>query len=369
MPSNHDDSEPFLFLVSTMAQWGQGQQGYQYPQQTGYPGQFQQGFQQQPLQQQPPLQAQPTGFPGRPGSGFQGLQPQPTGYPGGQGFQQQLQAQPTGYPGAANFAQQRRAPPPVPPIPTQFQSQYGGSLSAGPQPTGQYGFGGGGGGGLAPQATGFPGGGGLMPQGSGFPGGGGLGGGGLRPASAPLVPQMTGFVDPRLQMMSGVFLPSNMATPYGAGGAPQLPSAQQPGGMSLQQSFQQLNQDVRGTAAPKVPWALSKGEKKSYDQIFRAWDTASTGFIDGRTALEVFGQSGLDRNDLARIWCVAPSLTRQRRVSDAHSRTLADADNRGKLNMAEFHVAMGLIYRRTFRRSDLALALIEPLRSQWQRYT
>ena len=28
-------------------------------------------------------------------------------------------------------------------------------------------------------------------------------------------------------------------------------------------------------------------------------------------------------------------------------RTLADTDNRGKLNMAEFHVAMGLIYRST----------------------
>jgi hypothetical protein len=26
-------------------------------------------------------------------------------------------------------------------------------------------------------------------------------------------------------------------------------------------------------------------------------------------------------------------------------RTLADVDNRGKLNIAEFHVAMGLIYR------------------------
>lgn len=279
-----------------MAQWGQGQQGYQYPQQTGYPTNFNQGFQQQPLQ------AQQTGFPGRPGFGQPGIQPQPTGYPGQQqGFQQQLQAQPTGFPGQGSF--QQRAPPPVPPIPTQFRaaSQFGGSLSAGPQMGS--GFGGGGlapqptgyPGGMGPQATGYPGGGGLMPQATGYPGG-------LRPASAPLVPQPTGFIDQRLQMMSGAFLPSNMASPYGAGGAPQLPNAQLPGGLSLQQGFQQLNQDVRGTAAPKVPWALSKGEKKSYDQIFRAWDTSNTGFIDGKTALEVFGQSGLDRNDLARIW-------------------------------------------------------------------
>jgi hypothetical protein len=36
-----------------------------------------------------------------------------------------------------------------------------------------------------------------------------------------------------------------------------------------------------------------------------------------------------------------------RRLFDILLRTLADTDNRGKLNMAEFHVAMGLIYRRT----------------------
>ncbi|KAJ6454004.1 WD40-repeat-containing domain protein [Mycena vitilis] len=66
---------------------------------------------------------------------------------------------------------------------------------------------------------------------------------------------------------------------------------------------------------------------KSYDSVFRAWDQG-TGFINGTTALEVFAQSGLDKGDLARIW------------------TLADIDDRGKLNLAEFHVAMGLIYRK-----------------------
>ncbi|CCM04566.1 uncharacterized protein FIBRA_06747 [Fibroporia radiculosa] len=151
----------------------------------------------------------------------------------------------------------------------------------------------------------------------------GYAGGGMR----PLVPQATGFVDPRLQMMSSTFLPANPSTPYNPAGAPQL--QQLPvGGLSLQQSFQQHNQAQRGNAAPKVPWALSKAEKKNYDQIFRAWDVSGTGFISGQTALEVFGQSGLDKNDLAKVWA------------------LADADNRGKLNLAEFHVAMGLIYRR-----------------------
>jgi actin cytoskeleton-regulatory complex protein PAN1 len=287
---------PLTFTLTViMAQWGQGQPGFQYPQQTGFPGQ-QQGFPQQGFQQ--PLQAQPTGFPPRPPSGFGGgIQPQPTGFPGGQGFQQPLQAQPTGFPGGAFQQQQRRAPPPVPPIPSQFAQQnrsgFGGGLA--PQPTGFPGMGGG----LQPQPTGFPGGGGLQPQPTGFPGGG-LGGG-LGPPAAPLVPQMTGFIDPRLQMISSSFMPTNLANPY-AGGSLQLPSMQQAGGLSLQQSFQQMNQETRGTAAPRVPWQLSKGEKKSYDQIFRAWDSANTGFIDGKTALEVFGQSGIDRNDLAKIW-------------------------------------------------------------------
>lgn len=104
--------------------------------------------------------------------------------------------------------------------------------------------------------------------------------------------------------MSSSFMPVNITSPYGAGGAPQLPSQQLAGGLSLQQSFQQHNQAQRGTAAPRVPWALSKTEKKSYDSIFRAWDAQNTGFISGQTALEVFGQSGLNKDDLARIWSV-----------------------------------------------------------------
>lgn len=97
-------------------------------------------------------------------------------------------------------------------------------------------------------------------------------------------------------------MPANISTPYGTGGVPQLPSQQLQSGLNLQQSFQQHNQAQRGTVAPKVPWALSKAEKKNYDSIFRAWDAQSTGFISGTTALEVFGQSGLSKDDLARIW-------------------------------------------------------------------
>lgn len=313
-----------------MSQWGQP--GFQYPMSTGYPGQQQQQFQpSQNLQFQQQSGFQPGGIAG---GGFHpgGIAPQPTGFPGArpqQGYQQPqqtgylgpgpsrlgvLQAQPTGFPGESSFGQQAGPqPPPVPPIPSQFQQQpqlHQQTGFANPQ---AHRFGG-------PSPSGFGGNTGLVPQPTGFAG----------RTAAPLMPQVTGFVDPRLQMMSSSFLPANISAPYNAGGMPQLaaPPQQQLGGLSLQQSFQQHNQARGIGSAPKIPWTLSKSEKKQYDQIFRSWDAQGTGFISGQTALEVFGQSGIDKNDLARIW------------------TLADADNRGKLNLAEFHVAMGLIYRK-----------------------
>jgi hypothetical protein len=61
---------------------------------------------------------------------------------------------------------------------------------------------------------------------------------------------------------------------------------------------------ARGTARQTMPWALSKAEKKNYNDIFRNWDAQNTGFISGHTALEVFGASGLPKDDLERIWYV-----------------------------------------------------------------
>ena len=238
---------------SAMAQWGQG---YQYPMQTGFnPQQFQQqGF--------PPaggLAPQPTGFPGQqPPRPAQFQQPQQTGFPG-QGFQQQpqmsLQPQPTGFQpqptGFQGSSFQQRPIPPVPPVPQQFQTQNvtGGSFLGAPPPQAPRSF-------LSPSPA--P----LTAQATGYAGGAA----GMR----TLVPQQTGFVDPRLAMMSNTFLPANPSLPYNPAGAPQF--QQQVGGMSLQQSFMQHNQAQRGSAAPRIPWALSKAEKKSYDQIFRAWD-------------------------------------------------------------------------------------------------
>jgi actin cytoskeleton-regulatory complex protein PAN1 len=108
-----------------------------------------------------------------------------------------------------------------------------------------------------------------------------------------------------LQMMQNTFMPANISAPYTSGGLPLLQlQPQQQGGLSLRQSFQQHNRAQRRNTAPKISWALSKAEKKNYEQIFKAWDAQSTGFISGQTALEAFWQSGLDKNDLARIWLV-----------------------------------------------------------------
>ena len=83
---------------------------------------------------------------------------------------------------------------------------------------------------------------------------------------------------------------------------------------------------LSGTAT--VPWAVTKDEKKIYDQLFKAWDGFNKGFIGGDVAIEVMGQSGLEKSDLEKIW------------------TLSDPSNKGRLDMDEFAVAMHLIYRK-----------------------
>ncbi|GHJ86190.1 hypothetical protein NliqN6_2592 [Naganishia liquefaciens] len=151
----------------------------------------------------------------------------------------------------------------------------------------------------------------LAPQITGYPG--------------ALTAQPTGMPhDPRLQMMAASLMPSNVNQPFNSSGNMQFAH---PLSQPLQQSFQSLLSNP-SVATPKVPWTLSRQEKKDYDQIFRAWTGGEGGgFIEGDMAQAVFGQSGLGREDLMKIW------------------NLADINNRGKLNLPEFHVAMGLIYR------------------------
>lgn len=85
-------------------------------------------------------------------------------------------------------------------------------------------------------------------------------------------------------------------------------------------------QGLQGNAV--IPWAITKEEKTRYDSLFRAWDGFGKGYILGSQAIEIFGQSGLEKPDLERIW------------------TLCDNGNKGRLDLDEFAVAMHLIYRK-----------------------
>lgn len=286
------------------------------PQQTGFMG----IPQQRPMMTGMPPQQQSGSFLGPQQTGM-GMQPQQTGFGGGMnmgmgypssaglgGMRQPSYGQPSG--GMMTPGQQRF----LSPNPMQMQSQQTGMMQ--PQQTGMM---------MQPQQTGMmmqstsprpPMG--MQPQPTGYMG----------MQQTGLMPQMTGLpMDPRLQLMSMQFLPA--AQPFS--GAPNASNmnfnsaSMQPA--SFQSSIQNLSQQQQGSKEPKIPWALSKEERKSYDSIFRAWDAKGSGFVSGEVAREVFGQSGLDRDRLMQVW------------------HLSDTENRGKLNLAEFHVAMGLIYR------------------------
>ncbi|KAK4155920.1 hypothetical protein C8A00DRAFT_41558 [Chaetomidium leptoderma] len=99
--------------------------------------------------------------------------------------------------------------------------------------------------------------------------------------------------------------------------------------MMPQQGREQQDYTTAGLQGNAViPWAITKDEKTRYDALFRAWDGLNKGYIGGDQAIEIFGQSGLDKPDLERAW------------------TLADHGNKGRLDLDEFAVAMHLIYRK-----------------------
>lgn len=179
--------------------------------------------------------------------------------------------------------------------------------------------------GLQQQATGYPG---INVQQTGYTG--------PRP---PMPPMPTGF-GPGLSPASG---PGGMVAPLnaqptgrpGQWGLVNTPSTGLPNidalqaRMMPQQGREQQGYTTAGLQGNAViPWAITKDEKIRYDSLFRAWDGLNKGFIGGAQAIEIFGQSGLEKPDLERVW------------------TLADNGNKGRLNMDEFSVAMHLIYRK-----------------------
>jgi actin cytoskeleton-regulatory complex protein PAN1 len=212
------------------------------------------------------LTSQPTGFYNQ-ATGFQpGLQPQMTGYPPPQPLQQNFQPQPPGISSLPQPTGYTGPQPPMPPMPPGFVNNVGNNMS--PQQTG----------GMSLQA-----------QPTGIPGQWGF-------VNAPA----TGL--PNIEALQRQL----------------MPQAGREGGYTTQ--------GLSGTA--KVPWAVTKDEKKIYDELFKAWDGFGKGFVTGDVAIEIMGQSGLDRKDLEAIW------------------TLSDPNNRGRLDMDEFAVAMHLIYRK-----------------------
>lgn len=189
------------------------------------------------------------------------------------------------------------------PQPTGYQTQP--SQFFQPQPTG-----------IGPPQTGFM----SNQQSSGYSG-----------TLPPMPPIPTGF----LQNQGGA-VPLN-AQPTGRPGQWGLVNAPASGLPNLEALQQQMmpqpgresgftSNGLRGNAT--VPWAVTKDEKKIYDNMFKSWDGFGKGSITGNQAIEIFGQSGLDKKDLEAIW------------------TLSDSNNKGRLDLDEFAVAMHLIYRK-----------------------
>ncbi|KAI0911587.1 hypothetical protein F4823DRAFT_585687 [Ustulina deusta] len=188
---------------------------------------------------------------------------------------------------------------------------------------------------LQAQMTGFPSQQMMQPQQTGYPGGMGnpqpTGYNGPRP---PMPPMPTGFAG---GLSPAPAAPLN-AQPTGrpgqwglvntpASGLPNIDALQ--ARMMPQAGREQQNYTTAGLSGNAViPWAITKDEKTRYDQLFRAWDGLGKGFIGGDQAIEIMGQSGLDKTDLERIW------------------TLSDNGNKGRLDLDEFAVAMHLIYRK-----------------------
>ncbi|KAK4135396.1 hypothetical protein BT67DRAFT_377898 [Trichocladium antarcticum] len=167
-----------------------------------------------------------------------------------------------------------------------------------------------------------------MPQATGY--------NGPRP---PMPPMPTGF-GPSLSPNAG---PGGMVAPLNAQptgrpgqwglvntpatGLPNIDALQ--ARMMPQQGREQQDYTTAGLQGNAViPWAITKDEKTRYDALFRAWDGLNKGYIGGDQAIEIMGQSGLEKPDLERVW------------------TLADSGNKGRLDLDEFAVAMHLIYRK-----------------------
>lgn len=175
----------------------------------------------------------------------------------------------TGGGGGGGYGQQRQHQQHLAPQPTGFFGNGGGGYPAQQQYA------------MQPQYTGYPGGGGMQMQQQQQP----------QPYQLPPPQQqqqpMLGAFQSVPSVFSNTFMPNNvMNTQFQAN----LPSI-----------FQQQSMQVVGQPQVNVQWSLTEDEKKSYAQIFRQWQD-DNGLISGSRAQEVFKESGLDREDLMKIW-------------------------------------------------------------------
>jgi len=218
-------------------------------------------------------------------------------------------------------AQASNAPTIQQPQPQISNSQLLSSLAA--QPTGfgppQMG--------MQPQPTGFG-----QPQPTGY----GQAPGGYNGPRPPMPPMPTGYGSNLTPSQTGMAplnaQPTGMPGQWGLVNTPAtgLPNIEALAARMMPQTGRESASHTTAglTGNATIPWAITKGEKKLYDETFRAWDGMGKGYISGAQALEIFGQSGLPKPDLERVW------------------TLADSADRGRLNLDEFAVAMHLIYRK-----------------------
>ncbi|KAL2316032.1 Actin cytoskeleton-regulatory complex protein pan1 [Schizosaccharomyces pombe] len=260
-----------------------GMQQPMAPQRTGMQPMMPQrtGMQPQMPGMQQPMAPQRTGMqpmaPQR--TGMQPMMPQRTGMqPQMPGMQQPMAPQRTGM--QPMMPQRTGMQPQMPSMQQPMAPQRTGMQPMAPQRTG-----------MQPQMTGGP----MLPQRTG----------GMAPQPTGM-PGQWGFINTPLSNLPGIE----------ALGQQMMPNAPSGG---LNNTFQQKKD---------IPWAISKEEKRIYDQIFDAWDKERKGTLGGNAVLEIFGQSKLTRTELEHIW------------------NLCDHGDKGSLDRDEFAVALHLIYRK-----------------------
>jgi hypothetical protein len=173
---------------------------------------------------------------------------------------------------------------------------------------------------------------GMQPQQTGF----GQAAGGYNGPRPPMPPMPTGYGSSLTPSQTGMAplnaQPTGMPGQWGLVNNPAsgLPNIEALATRMMPQTGREGGSHTTSglTGNATIPWAITKGEKKLYDDTFKAWDGMSKGYISGEQALEILGQSGLPKPDLERVW------------------TLSDSADRGRLNLDEFAVAMHLIYRK-----------------------